>query len=888
METHTLILTDGWHWKERDPTVQSVLDEPQNGRLPWTIARSFPSEIHVELMQNGRIPDPFLGFNEHKREWLYFCKFPFSRGNAAHAELLLEGLDTVCDVYLNDTKVLTADNMFRSYSVRPSVVAIQLSDLRVENVLLLHFKSAELAAKELEKRYGRVRAGSANLGDPSRVYLRKAQYGWRYVQGPELMTCGPYRPISLITYTARLSDVHPRVSVSSGPALLPSLKLNLTIAGRVSAAQAAHVVLKDTDGGFVVREAHIPLSITEPRDGDVVEVTDIVSWDLDTVVELWWPVGYGKQKLYTLEVVLLGKNNIQLDQQSKRIGFRRIELIQEPLGEADQHGKGTTFLFEVNGVRMFMGGSNWIPAHNFLTQITPERYRAWLTLLRDGNQNMVRLWGGGVYEPDVFYDTCDELGILVWQDFQFACGVYPAHDEFVASVKAEAEDNVRRLRHHPAMALWCGNNEDYQQVLQWGGITNLPARLIYESVLPSVVAALTDPPLPYHRGSPYGGQDWDTADPTVGDIHQWDVWAGRERPWQEYGRMGGRFVSEFGIPSMPDIRTVDYWLAGNTKERWAQSKMMAQHNRAGNHERRFAILMNENFRLTSDLETHVYNTQLMQSEAVSLAYRMWRREWRGRGKEFTAGALVWQLNDCWPVTSWAIADFFLRAKPVYYSIARELAPVSVGIFRRVVKNRENDRPVQFYEFGAFRSVDATIEVWGTNRSLGPRNATLVLKCVDLLSDWTHEDVHQVVLLPNQSTELLSIPCPCPPPSQSSDAPSVTSSSSVVVAAQLIDPQLSADKVIARYADWPQPYRHVDVPNPGLRIKIDGELIAIDVEKPIKSLLFSTDDENGDKNVRWSDNALDVMPGDKQYIQAKGLGGKRVKIAYLGNERGYHL
>ncbi|EED80557.1 hypothetical protein POSPLDRAFT_128099 [Postia placenta Mad-698-R] len=873
METHTLILTDGWHWKERDPTVQSVLDEPQNGRLPWTIARSFPSEIHVELMQNGRIPDPFLGFNEHKvqwvgeREWLYFCKFPFSRGNAAHAELLLEGLDTVCDVYLNDTKVLTADNMFRSYSV-----AIQLSDLRVENVLLLHFKSAELAAKELEKRYGRVRAGSANLGDPSRVYLRKAQYGWRWDWGPELMTCGPYRPISLITYTARLSDVHPRVSVSSGPALLPSLKLNLTIAGRVSAAQAAHVVLKDTDGGFVVREAHIPLSITEPRDGDVVEVTDIVSWDLDTVVELWWPVGYGKQKLYTLEVVLLG-------QQSKRIGFRRVELIQEPLGEADQHGKGTTFLFEVNGVRMFMGGSNWIPAHNFLTQITPERYRAWLTLLRDGNQNMVRLWGGGVYEPDVFYDTCDELGILVWQDFQFACGVYPAHDEFIASVKAEAEDNVRRLRHHPAMALWCGNNEDYQQVLQWGGITDLPARLIYESVLPSVVAALTDPPLPYHRGSPYGGQDWDTADSTVGDIHQWDVWAGRERPWQEYARMGGRFVSEFGIPSLPDIRTVDYWLAGNTKERWAQSKMMAQHNRAGNHERRFAILMNENFRLTSDLETC----------ALSIpSVWMWRREWRGRGKGFTAGALVWQLNDCWPVTSWAIADFFLRAKPVYYSIARELAPVSVGIFRRVVKNRENDRPVQFYEFGAFRSVDATIEVWGTNRSLGPRNSTLVLKCVDLLSDWTHEDVYEVVLLPNQSTELLSIPCPCPPPSQSSDAPSVTSSFSVVVAAQLIDPQLSADKVIARYADWPQPYRHVDVPNPGLRIKIDDELIAIDVEKPVKGLFFSTDDETGENNVRWSDNALDVMPGDKQCIQAKGLGGKRVKVAYLGNERGYHL
>lgn len=529
-----------------------------------------------------------------------------------------------------------------------------------------------------------------------------------------------------------------------------------------------------------------------------------------------------------------------------------------------------------------MGGSNWIPAHNFLTLLTADRYRAWLTLLRDGNQNMVRLWGGGVYEPDIFYDTCDELGILIWQDFQFACGVYPAHEEFLQNVKAEAEDNVMRLRHHPAMALWCGNNEDYQQVLQWGGITDLPARVIYEDLLPSVITALTDPPIPYHRGSPYGGKGWDTADPTVGDIHQWDVWAGRERPWQEYGSMGGRFISEFGIPSMPNINTVDYWLAGNEKERWAQSKLMAQHNRAGNHERRFAIVMNENFRLTSDLETHIYNTQLMQSEAVSLAYRMWRREWRGRGKEYTAGALVWQLNDCWPVTSWAIVDYFLRAKPAYYTISRELAPFTLGVLRNVVKNRENDRPKQFYEFGAFRSVEANIEVWATNSTLKPRILKLIIICVDLQSDWSHLQSLEVELSPNQTTELYSGPCPSPPPSP--DDPSVTTSHSVVVGARLIDP--STEEVIARYADWPQPYRHADVPDPGLRVEMNGEDIKIEVHRPVKGLFLSIDHDSEEEkeSVTWSDNALDVMPGDAQHILASGLRGRRVKVAYLGKER----
>ncbi|KAJ7688246.1 glycoside hydrolase superfamily [Mycena rosella] len=559
-----------------------------------------------------------------------------------------------------------------------------------------------------------------------------------------------------------------------------------------------------------------------------------------------------------------------------------------------------------------MGGSNWVPADNFLTTIAPERYRAWLTLLRDGNQNMVRLWGGGIYEPDVFYDTCDELGILVWQDFQFACGVYPAHDSFVASVRKEAEDNVKRLRHHPALALFCGNNEDYQMVLQWGDVKDFPAIKIYEEVLPEVVGALTGPqPVPYHRGSPYGGKGWDTADPTVGDVHQWNIWGGKEFPYQDYAKLGGRFVSEFGIPSHPEMKTIEYWMDGAGAEaRHAQSALMAQHCRAGSFERRFAILMNEGFRVTEDLATYVYNTQLMQSEAVSYAYQVWRQEWGGRGKEYTAGVLVWQLNDCWPVTSWAIADYFLRPKPVYFTIARQLATYSVGVMRtvstaddlyglfvplsllQVIKNRANDRPPQvrysahlhlifilrqYYEFGNFQSYGVTLEI----------------HCVDLQSSWTHTETHVVTLLPNQATELLAMPYPGPPRAAAAPPPTgnaqFTTTHSVVVAARLLDAADGA--VLARAADWPQPLRFVEpalLRDPGLALAVDTATGAVTVRaaRPVKGLVLSAVGDGDD--VRWSDNALDVMPGDPQVVVAAGLAGREIAVAFLGNEKAHAL
>ncbi|KAH9480071.1 Beta-mannosidase B [Psilocybe cubensis] len=900
-----------WWWKQRDASIIDVRDESNQGNAPeadfrasWKKTTSFPSEVHVELLKLGAIPDPYVGFNEHAVqwigdvEWLYKCDFTVDSAFAGKfAKLVFEGLDTICDIYLDQEKILSTDNMFRTYIHQ----LLPFSSARSTHTLLLHFKSAKALAKAEEAKYGKVRAGSTNLGDPSRVYVRKAQYDWRVFtkgQGPELMTCGPYRPITLVTYTSRILDFHTRtaVDIKSDGTFTAALKVDINLEGTQIPGSALVITLEDS------KRQVIKLERVEVNGWDSGEShsnfvqKSAVEWSnlQNDTIDLWWPVGYGKPNLYNIKVVLVTPNDAVIDERCQRFGFRTAQLIQEPLLEPDQYGTGTTFLFEINGVRMFMGGSNWVPADNFLTQISDDRYHRWLTLLRDGNQNMVRLWGGGVYEPDIFYDICDELGLLVWQDFQFACGVYPAHDAFVASVKQEAIDNVTRLRRHPSIVCFCGNNEDYQMVLQWGGIGELPARILYEHVFPEIVSELTDPPVPYHRGSPYGGKGWDTADPTIGDVHQWNVWGGKELQYQEYDKLGGRFVSEFGIPGMPSMQTINYWMQGADKYQfYSQSQLMAQHTKAGSFERRFAIVMNENFRLTSDFETHVYTTQLMQSEAVSFAYRSWRREWRGRGREYTAGVLVWQSNDCWPVVSWAIADYFLRPKPVYYTIARQLAPITVGIFRNVVKNRDNDRPRQFYEFGAMQTLYATLSVWGTNNTLKARPAKLELCFFDLRSpDECLVETRTVVLQPNQTTELLEMKCPGPAhrKSLSPGDPLGVSSANVVASARLLD--VESGEVLARYSDWPEPYRFLQPPDPGLLVEVksvfdDETTLALSVKSPAKCVVLSVD---GDVEpvVHWSDNALDLVPDDPQIVFARGLKGRRVKVAYFGREKAHDI
>ncbi|KAJ2931679.1 hypothetical protein H1R20_g5408, partial [Candolleomyces eurysporus] len=462
----------------------------------------------------------------------------------------------------------------------------------------------------------------------------------------------------------------------------------------------------------------------------------------------------------------------------------------------------------------------------------------------------------------------------------FGCGQYPAYDSFVESVSEEAVQNVKRLRHHPSVVIFAGNNEDYQVAesfklqLDYSDETsdfrdtNFPARYIYERVLPKAVAEHSN--IHYHRGSPYSGHGKPTTDRTYGDIHQWNVWHGSQEPWHNWDILAGRFVSEFGMQGYPNIRTVNYWLGGNTAEGFPQSRTMNNHNKADGFERRLELYLVENFKHSFDLESYVYYTQVMQAETLASAYRLWRRNWKGKGKEYTAGALVWQINDCWPVTSWAIVDYFLRPKPAFFTVARELRPYTVGMTRKEVQTFPDETSAAEFK------ISTVLEIWGTNSTLAEKRATLELTAFELDSEWTERWSKEVVLAPNASTELYKGDLPGQPVrTKRSEVPRT-----IIVSARLLDEDGS---VLGRYSNWPEPFKFIHFPSlevAGLEVTVgeDGETVRLESKKPIKGIVLDVEGED----VKWSDQAIDLVPGDPQTVRARGLNGRQVKARFLGD------
>lgn len=345
---------------------------------------------------------------------------------------MFDGLDTYCTITLNGKNVATTSNMFMAHRVDVA------SLLKASNSLELRFAAPLLAAKKEEAENG----GPMALwnGDSSRLYSRKAQYGWGWDWGPIIMTVGPWKDVHLETYTTRIENVRVDTDVSGNKYDRFSLKVSdVQIAHRPAGSKVVYTL---TQGDEVVQ----------------TEVAEEPHWDLSGKVKAWYPIYYGEQPLYTLEAELIDTHGRVLSTWKQRVGFRDVQIVQE----AFEDQEGSSFLFQVNGIRVFCGGSNWIPGDNYLTEMTEQRYRDWVDLLVLGNQNMLRVWAGGVYEDQALYDACDEKGILVWQDFMFGCGLYPSYDKINASIKMEAEQAVTRLRQHPSVVIFAGNNEDYQ------------------------------------------------------------------------------------------------------------------------------------------------------------------------------------------------------------------------------------------------------------------------------------------------------------------------------------------------------------------------------------------------------------------------------------------
>lgn len=591
--------------------------------------------------------------------------------------------------------------------------------------------------------------------------------------------------------------------------------------------------------------------------------------------ELWYPIRYGKQPLYTLKATLL-HGSAEVDTASKKIGLRKAELVQHPLKDQP----GTSFFFRINNIPVFCGGSDWIPADNFIPRISKQRYHDWVKLVADGNQFMIRVWGGGIYEEQAFYDACDELGVLVWQDFMFGCGNYPAWPELRASIKREAEENVKLLRHHPSIVLWAGNNEDYQfmesvnltydpsnkDAESWLE-TDFPARYIYEKILADACKELI-PDTYYHFGSPWGGAK--STDPTVGDIHQWNVWHGSQEKYQNFDKLIGRFVSEFGMEAFPSVKTIDAYLplGKDDPDRYPQSSTVDFHNKADGHERRIALYLVENFRYGPDpLEHFVYCTQLMQAEALASAYRLWKREWRGPNREYCGGALVWQINDCWPVTSWAIADYYLRPKHAYYTVKREMAPISIGMTRREHKHPKNK----------YTRVDietkTQIEIWGSNLQLEDLVVDCVVKAWDVETgrETYSKTVAAGITLPrNASTEIVALDVPV-------ETKGVEQEKRIVVASYLYQD----GRQIARYVNWPEPLKYLHLQKPKrlvAEVSGDGKSVAVSAEVPVKGVALESEDDA----VHFEDNLVDIVPGEVVTIGVRGASkGTEVTTRYLG-------
>ncbi|KAF9890331.1 hypothetical protein FE257_005997 [Aspergillus nanangensis] len=830
----------------------------------WTKCKTFPTVIHFELEQAGQIPDPFIGDNENDLQWVgledweFRTRFPTPQGFNHFRSVVLsfDGLDTVAKVFLNDQVILQNDNMFVPLQVDVSAALKEgeMNDLRIL------FESADRVAKEREAVYGKL---DSTIRDGSRLHLRKAQYHWGWDWGPKEVTCGPYKDIKLRLYDQEIDDIHVTTELTDDLS-------TATVSVEVALAEAA------SDG-------RVEVSL-ESQDGKTLEQKIMnISKGSDTMLftvpnpQLWWPAGHGDPNLHQAVVKLLSRDGKDIQTKSIAFGIREIKLIQRPLDGAE----GTTFMFQVNKKPIYICGNNWVPSHNQTPAVTTQMYSDMLSLAVRNNNNMIRLWGGGYFEHDDFYNICDQKGLLVWHDFMTACGIYPVNKSFLESVAIEVRAQVKRLRNHACIALWCGNNEDLfcaenngvefdaSDVTGPWDKTPLPQRIIYLQIWPEIIRELT-PEIPYWPSSPFGGKN--SNDPTVGDVHQWNVWHMQQLHYQQFPQLGGRFVSEFGMHAFPDIRTVKAF-APNQADRFPNSRMMDTHNKSHGAESKMGKYLWSNFHLPRTMESFIYVSQLLQAEALDYAIIHWRREWKGESREYNAGSINWQLNDSNPTTSWALVDYYHRRKPAFYTSARAFAPVSVGITRTPFWHFvDNDNPITTHI--------PRYELWGSSFLNNPIALELRVRAYDIahLKEISLDPalaVSQVTLGSNKSTELLNIP--------DSDMRrfGVTESSYIVLSATLHDPVTG--KEVARKVSWPEPYRYLNLPAESTaNVTVAGDTATIVCGSyPLKGVFAHVAEDDGD-DPDWEDNMYDLMPGETIVLVGKGLNGREVRLRHLAN------
>ena len=630
-----------------------------NNKEDWIDAR-VPGNVHLDHLENRKIPDPFFGQNEAEMQWIsdedwtYKLMFEPDKDLMERKNIILffHGLDTYADIFLNSIKVLSANNMFHPWSANvKDVIKDGMNNLEI------HFRSP---LKEVSGQMNSIDhalpADNDQAGKTS-PYTRKAPYHYGWDWGPCLVTSGIWKEVELIGwedwYVDQLQIKNKNVSKDTA-----ELEVELTVLSDIS--EDISVCVRESLSGKDFKK----IFRMEPGANDFSFTISIDNPDL------WWPVGHGDQILH--EFFLTIETKEREEHHERRLGIRDVKIRR------DKDEKGESFEIHVNGMPIYSKGANWIPADYFVERLTRDDYKRLLNDAIRANMNTLRIWGGGIYEPDHFYELCDEMGIMVWQDFMFACSMYPANDEFLDSVEKEARYQVNRLKGYASVILWCGNNEIASGWLSWGWKEELPISVwqdykkLFHELLPKVCHEL-DPERFYWPSSPGHGIDQSDEDQIYGkgDNHYWGVWHGGDE-FDAFEDNVGRFMTEYGMQSFPATSTIESF--ADKKDRVLDSAIMNAHQKASLGTGNLMKYIEDQYRVTNDFDSVTGLSQIMQAESIRFAVEAHRRH-----MPYCMGTLYWQFNDCWPVISWSSIDYKGNWKALHYSARNFFKPVILSL-----------------------------------------------------------------------------------------------------------------------------------------------------------------------------------------------------------------
>ncbi len=789
-----------------------------------------PGTVYTDLLRNGVIEDPFWKDNEDsicaymEHDYEYVCRFVPQKDILESERILLhfDGLDTAADVFLNGKLLGSACNMHRIWEYDVTGLLEE-----AENSLRIYFHSPLAWIAEAYKKYGNIGNDDTYEGF---MHLRKAHYMFGWDWGAHLPDAGIFRQVSLLgTGKSRIDSVYVTQKHEPGKA------------GLCFEAKAESFSGSQAESGSKWK-----ITVTGP-DGESLQ-TDLAEDGRGMLTvekpKLWWPNGLGGQPLYTVCVQLFEDGVLQ-DVRERRIGLRTMTVRREK----DEWGE--SFAHEVNGIRFFAMGADYIPEDHLLGRRSREKTRRLLEDCRAANFNVIRVWGGGFYPDDWFFDLCDELGLVVWQDFMFACSVYELTPEFESNIRQEFIDNIKRIRHHASLGLWCGNNEMEMFVDERCWVTK-PSEVrdylfMYERIIPELLREY-DPQTFYWPASPSSGGSFDNPnDPDRGDVHYWKVWHGN-RPFAEYRKYFFRYISEFGFQAFPAKKTIEAFT--DDPADWnIFSYVMEKHQRNYGANGKIMSYMQQTYRYPTEFETLLYASQLLQADGIRYGVEHFRRN-RGR----CMGAVYWQLNDCWPVISWSSIDYCGRWKALHYYAKRFFAPVLVSCEEESWMTQEANMNRQHFEF------EKSVRFNVSNETRQERTIRL---------EWQIRNASAKVL--REESCQITVPALCAVWLDKTELPEIDVFTEYVsFQAFEGETQISEGSVIFAY---PKYFRYED---PKLTYRIEDGEIVIRSEAYAKSVEI----QNENEDLILSDNYFDMDTGEKRVQILRGKAeGIRLRSVY---------